>query len=104
MAFDTIRSSEINNYIGKANVLIIDLRSREDFCRGHIPMATNIPYETLEYQKKSLPKQSLLVFYCERGHLSLMAARDLIKDGYNIKSLYGGIQSYRGRKEKSIDC
>ena len=30
-----------------------------------------------------------------------MAARDLVKYGYNIKSLYGGIRAYHGKLEKS---
>lgn len=103
MAFDTIRASEVFEYIGNANVIIIDLRKPEDYRIGHIPTAMNIPYEDLEYNKRSLPKQYLLVFYCDRGHKSLMAARDLIKDGYNIKSLYGGLRAYQGPLEKGID-
>lgn len=100
MSFDTIRASEMNNYIGMRNVLIIDLRDREEYMAGHIPTAVNIPYEDLEEQKAMLLRYNLLVLYCDRGHISLMAARDLIKDGYHIKSLYGGIRAYRGRLEK----
>jgi rhodanese-related sulfurtransferase len=100
MSFDTIRANEINNYIGRRDVVIIDLRDREEYIAGHIPTAVNIPYEELEEQKAGLKQYHLLVFYCDRGHISLMAARDLIKDGYNIKSLYGGIRAYRGRLER----
>ena len=100
MSFDTIRANDITNYIGKRNVLIIDLRDREEYIAGHIPTAVNIPYEDLEEQRSGLMQYNLLVFYCDRGHISLMAARDLIKDGYNIKSLYGGIRAYRGRMER----
>lgn len=100
MSFETIRTNDIANYIGKQNVVIIDLRDREEYLAGHIPSAVNIPYEDLEEQKASLKRYKLLVFYCDRGHISLMAARDLIKDGYNIKSLYGGIRAYRGRLDK----
>lgn len=100
MSFDTIRANEITNYIGKQNVVIIDLRDREEYIAGHIPTAVNIPYEDLEEQKAGLMRYHLLVFYCDRGHISLMAARDLIKDGFNIKSLYGGIRAYRGKLER----
>ncbi len=99
MSFDTIRANEITYYIGKQNVLIIDLRDREEYIAGHIPTAVNIPYEDLEENKAGLKQYHLLVFYCDRGHISLMAARDLIKDGFNIKSLYGGIRAYRGKLE-----
>lgn len=97
MSFDTIKANDLINYIGRPNVLIIDLRNYEDYIKGHIPTAVNIPYNSLEHVRYKLNKNKLLLFYCDRGHLSLMAARDLMKYGYNIKSLYGGIQSYYGR-------
>lgn len=97
MSFDTIKTNDIVNYIGKPNVMIIDLRDPKDFYRGHIPTAINIPYEDLEEKKYFLPRNSLIIFYCDRGNISLLAARDLMKDGYNIKSLYGGLRAYHGK-------
>ena len=101
MTFDTIRTNDITKYIGKNNVLIIDLRDREEYEAGHIPSAVNIPYEELEERKGCLQRNYLLIFYCDRGNISLLAARDLMKYGYNIKSLYGGIHVYNGRLERS---
>jgi rhodanese-related sulfurtransferase len=99
MPFDTIRTNDINKYIGKPNVMIIDLRDREEYMEGHIQTAVNIPYDMLEEEKNRLQRNCLLIFYCDRGHISLLACRDLMKDGYNIKSLYGGIHAYRGKLE-----
>lgn len=100
MPFDTIKTNDIIRYIGKANVLIIDLRDRTEYNAGHIPTAINIPYEELEERKADLKRNMLLIFYCDRGNISLLAARDLMKDGYNIKSLYGGLRAYHGRIDK----
>jgi len=100
MTFDTIRTNDIIKYIGKSNVLIIDLREREEYDAGHIPSAVNIPYGELEQRKSSLQRNQLLIFYCDRGNISLLAARDLLKDGYNIKSLYGGLHAYGGKLER----
>lgn len=100
MSFDTIRTNEITKYIGRAGVLIIDLRDREDYLKGHIPSAVNIPYDKLEDEKRNINQNNLLIFYCDRGHISLMAARDLMKHGYHIKSLYGGINAYKGKLEQ----
>ncbi len=102
MSFETIRTNDINQYTGKTNVLIIDLRDREEFVAGHIPTAVNIPYEELEERKMDLKRYSLLIFYCDRGNISLLAARDLMKDGYNIKSLYGGLRAYHGKLDRGI--
>jgi len=101
MSFETIRTNDITKYIGKKNVMIIDLRDMEEFDAGHIPTAVNIPYEELEEKKQYLQKSYLLIFYCDRGNISLLAARDLMKDGYNIKSVYGGLRSYHGKMDKS---
>lgn len=101
MSFDTIRTSDITKYIGNNNVTIIDLRDRDEYDEGHIPTAVNIPYEELDEQKQRLPKNNLLIFYCDRGNISLLASRDMVKEGYNIKSLYGGIRSYHGRIDHS---
>lgn len=100
MPFDAIKANEIVKYIGNTNVMIIDLRDRSEYEAGHIPTAVNIPYDDLENYKNILKKDKLLIFYCGRGHISLMAARDLMKDGYNIKSLYGGLKAYHGKLEK----
>lgn len=101
MSFETIKTGDIAKYIGAINVMIIDLRDKHDYDKGHIPTAVNIPYEELEDRRKSLPRHFLLIFYCDRGNVSLLAARDLMKDGYNIKSLYGGMRAYRGKLERS---
>lgn len=101
MSFETIRTNEILNYIGKPNVLIIDLRDRYEYDSGHIPGAINIPYEELDNQSNRFHKGQLLIFYCDRGNISLLAVRDLMKYGYNMKSLYGGIRAYHGTLDRS---
>lgn len=97
MPFESIKANDVMNYIGSPNVLIIDLRDREDYLRGHIPTAINIPYDNLENEMHNLSRNKLLIFYCDRGHISLMAVRDLIKYGYHIKSMHGGLRAYHGR-------
>lgn len=102
MSFDTIRTNEIVKYIGNPNALIIDLRDGYEYDSGHIPGAINIPYEELESYTDRFQKRLQLIFYCDRGNISLLAARDLMKFGYNIKSLYGGIKAYHGKLDKRV--
>lgn len=99
MSFETIRANDVINYIGHPDVLIIDLRDKKDYLKGHIPSAVNIPYDKLEDEIKNINTRKLLIFYCDRGNISLMAARDLMKYGCRIKSMYGGIRAYRGKLE-----
>lgn len=102
MSFDTIRANDIVSYIGNPNALIIDLRDRDEYDIGHIPGAVNIPYEELDSYTDRFRRNQQLIFYCDRGNISLLAARDLMRSGYNIKSLYGGIRAYHGKMEKSV--
>ena len=72
--FDTISAHELDFFYRKGNALIIDLRSREEFAQGHYRDAVNIPYEDLEEwengQSEKLPKEKILVLYCDRGSAS----------------------------------
>lgn len=99
MAFETIRAKDVVNYIGKSNVQIIDLRSRSEYKRGHIPTAVNIPYKEFDSKKSQLSLFDDIILYCDRGNLSIFLARDLEKEGYHVKNLYGGMSAYRGKLE-----
>ncbi len=96
MALETICAKDIENYIGKYNVRIIDLREPDEYRKGHIPTAINIPYSDFENKRDSLPFNRILILYCDRGNLSLLLARELSNNGYQVKNIYGGIHAYRG--------
>lgn len=92
---DTISAHELDCYHNRPGVLIIDLRSREEYKASHFDGAVNIPYEELEDYGK-LPETKLLVLYCDRGSASLLAARELDKKGFQVKSVVGGFAAYSG--------
>jgi len=92
---NTINVESLDQYYGNPAYVIIDLRSPGDYARGHLKGAINIPYENLEEYGK-LPKNKTLILYCERGNTSLFTARELMKKGYQTKSVVGGFRTYRG--------
>ncbi|WOO38817.1 rhodanese-like domain-containing protein [Anaerocolumna sp. AGMB13020] len=96
MTFETINAKDIMYYIRRPEVLIIDIREPLEFSQGHIPSAINIPYDDFENGKRDIPGDKLLILYCDRGNLSLLLARDLSKEGYWVKNIYGGMHAYRG--------
>ena len=85
---------EMDSYAGKPGVVIIDLRTPEEFRRGHIRGAVNLPYEEMEKGRRP-PRGKLLVLYCERGAASLAMGRELAEEGYQVKSVTGGLKAYR---------
>lgn len=87
---------ELDQYVNRyPNVLIIDVRPKEEYRDSHIRHAINIPYE--EERVWNLPKDRELVVYCERGSASMFAARQLQEQGYDVMSVAGGIWEYQGR-------
>lgn len=101
MYFETIRSKDIDYYIEQGNAIIIDLRDASEYNQGHIGGAVNIPYEDIEDYVERLQRYHTIILYCDRGNISMLAARDLSNLGCkNIKSIYGGIQAYQGKLEK----
>ena len=86
----TIGVRDIPNYI----------MEREEYLLYHIPGAKNLPYDDMEQWEKRLDKSKTYVLYCERGSLSMMAAKQLLKDGYSVCTLIGGI---RAVQERNLD-
>lgn len=95
MKIEMISATELDNYVKKDNVIIVDVRSAGEFGKSHICDAQNIPLDKIE--KQVFEKEKTIIVYCERGAASLVAASQLQKKGYHVKSVVGGINSYHGR-------
>lgn len=108
MSFDNIRPEEIFRKKGNGQGLLIDLRERSEYRKEHIPGAICIPYgelpgsiirlKTWEKECKQRFGSAEIILYCDRGNTSIKAARDLYNQGFQVKSVYGGISSYEGPK------
>lgn len=86
---------KVSRYIYRQDTLIVDLRDRADYEKGHITGAWNIPYEELENYRKQMSNYEQVIFYCANGSHSLLAAKSLAKQGKKAYSVAGG---YNGRE------
>lgn len=93
--FEMITPGQLDDYVGNSEALIIDLREPEEFVQRHIRGAVNIPYERFQ-ERIMFPMDMELILYCERGSISISAARELSEKGYRVKTVVGGIHAYRG--------
>ena len=66
------------------------------YYKSHVKGAVNVPYGELE-NGYAFPKEKMLVFYCDRGGASMVAAREFVRRGYKTRSVIGGFAAYRGR-------
>ena len=84
------------------NVILLDVRTQEEFDEGHIPGAILIPYTEIENKAEAMlpDKDKLILVYCRSGRRSKIAAESLSKLGYtNIKE-FGGIIDWTYEIEK----
>ena len=96
MRFRNINIRNImNEAIGNEGI-IVDVREKEDFEKSHIPMAINLPLSDIENGNVGLPKNKVILVYCENGGGSMMAARILSDMGYYVLNAVGGLVNYKG--------
>jgi len=92
--------------------VVVDLRNKESFDRGHIVNARNIPYDELEAGKAKIEKykNKPVVAVCDAGSTSTRAVSALRESGFvSAYSLKGGMNSWTqaglpvvtGKKTKS---
>ena len=76
---------------------MIDLRPAAEYRKGHIRGAVSIPVLQIEHAIAWLPKNRILVLYCERGGTSAAVGRRLSLAGFRTLSVAGGIKAYQGK-------
>ncbi len=84
---------------------LIDVREREDYAKGAIPGAVNLPRGILEMNIDQITtdKDRKLVLYCDGGSCSALAAFSLQKmDFLNVMSLAGGYQGWQAAETPSL--
>lgn len=74
-------------------VIILDVRTEEEFNSGHIKDAMLLPYDLIETQADgSLPdKDAKILVYCRSGNRSAVGAVTLLELGYTDVIDFGGI-------------
>jgi rhodanese-related sulfurtransferase len=77
---------------------ILDVRSREEFTRGHVPGALHIPFWKLLRRAPAIPMSldDPLVVYCEHGPRAWLAGAALKRRGFQrVVYLDGHMSAWR---------
>lgn len=101
---DTVKGTTWANYmIGEAetkaimdaedtSVVILSVRRAEDYAKGHIKGAINIPFGSEMYSGfASLPKDKKIIVYCYSGQTANLAITTLRLLGYDAVSMRNGM-------------
>lgn len=73
--------------------LIIDVRTSDEFAKGSIPNAINIPVDEIRNRLSEISKNKKIHLYCQAGLRGYIAQRILVQTGYEkVSNLSGGYQ------------
>lgn len=78
-----------------ANYLVVDLRAPEDYAKGHVKGAVNIPFAQMPAMMDRLPGDKVIMLYCYSGQQSALVSTPLKALGYTVYSLsrgYGAVE------------
>ena len=84
--------------IVEPEVVVLDVRTAEEYNEGHIEGAILIDYHQSDFMEKAkatLPISKTIAIYCRSGRRSAYAAEKLADEGYKAVNLYGGIIAWK---------
>lgn len=90
-----LTTAEVTHKINKEQAVVIDLRSNEQYRKGHIIDAILLSaQEVSEGKKLEKYRAKPIILVCSTGTESDKLAQQLLKKGYNIYTLSGGIRTW----------
>jgi phage shock protein E len=83
-------------------IVVIDVRTQDEFEQGHIPGSVSIPYEETPYRvSRMIPdKNTPIYIYCSSGFCSKIACLSLIRMGYADVSDLGALPDWSDSLQK----
>lgn len=86
--------------VNRHNAIVVDIRERKDFDKGHIVDAVNIPLAKLQERIVELDKKKdqPVIVVCQMGHHSGEAVKMLQARGFTqVSKMSGGMAEWQGQ-------
>ena len=96
--FENTDVAGFSRLIQNPNVVILDVRTAQEYAEGHIDGAINIDVKEsgfMEVAEQQLSKEKTIAVYCRSGKRSANAAGLLADKGYKVVNLEGGIMAWQ---------
>ncbi|QGZ60459.1 rhodanese-like domain-containing protein [Paraburkholderia acidisoli] len=93
-----VSAGEATQMINRRNAVVIDLRSAEEFAKGHLPSARHIAFGELASKAAQLTKNKStpVLLVCQTGQQSHKALRLVTEAGYaDAHVLDGGVDAWQ---------
>lgn len=88
---------ELNHAIEQsADIVIVDVREEEDYQKGHVPEAINLPQDRWDtYEGLSREKLNVVYCYAHVCHLGATAAVQFAGAGFSVMEMDGGFEAWK---------
>ncbi|MEL4506362.1 rhodanese-like domain-containing protein [Luteococcus sp. H138] len=96
---DTLTVDEFADRVGQDGVVVLDVRTPQEFAEGHLPGAKVIDIEAADFAGKidALDKSAKHAVYCRTGRRSAAAIDHMVQAGFtDVAHLEGGITAWQG--------
>jgi rhodanese-related sulfurtransferase len=92
-ALSTLQATQL---INGRNAMIVDIRSPEEFAKGSLPNAKNVPAEKVGERMREFKKDKPLIVVCANGSTAGRTAAQLRAGGFTeVYVLGGGLAAWR---------
>lgn len=100
-----LSSLEATQLINKGKTVLVDIRPAEQFAKGHLADARNIPLKDLDSRIGELSKfkEKNVIVVCQTGHQAPKAEAQLKKAGFaNVYGLHGGVAGWQAQNLPTV--
>src|SRR5262245_28309172 len=100
-----ISVQETNEKASDTNVVLLDVRTAEEFAEGHLAEAILIPIHDLPHRLGEISpyKDKKIIAYCRTGNRSGRAAEILGAKGFTVFNMEGGIVKWKEANLPVVD-
>lgn len=93
----SVSNTEMTNMVNEKDAIIVDIRPANEFRTGHITDSKNYPSAKLKDQMGQLEKYKSkpIILVCKTGMTAGSVAGDLIKAGFDVYKLQGGVTEWQ---------
>ncbi len=98
--FASISRRDLKRELQSKNLIVIDVRTPDEFAACHIPGAINIPLEQMRRQLHLLSRERPIVAYCRSTYwgLSYKATKLLRDNQFEVRRLLGGLPTWKAAR------
>lgn len=93
----SVEKAEFAQIIGDGSVVLLDVRTPQEFAQGHIVGAINIDVKDslfISNVQRQVAPGSRVAVYCRSGRRSMSAAQQMVEKGYDVVNLKGGFLAW----------